>query len=94
MVTKKARQLTKDDRKNPIICYLFEVIKPERVFVHGNEPIRFFEEKTGCGGFTSKPKRACWQGHDFWLFGRDGPLYTLSIKGAADYGATLAAAPK
>jgi hypothetical protein len=67
--SRKAMQLTKDDRRNPIICYLFRAIRPDLVFVHSNEPICFFEEKTGCSGFTSEAKRARWQGHDFWLFG-------------------------
>jgi hypothetical protein len=88
--SRRAGQLTKDNRRNPIICYLFRAIRPELVFVHSNEPIRFFEEKTGCSGFTFEVKRARWQGHDFWLFGRPGPLYTLRIEDAAACGAKLA----
>ena len=89
--TKKASQLSADDRSNPIISYLFRAIRPEVVFVHSNEPIRFFEEKTGCSGFTSEVKRAHWQGHDFWLYGRPGPLYTLPIEAAKACGLKLAA---
>jgi hypothetical protein len=88
--SKSAKQLTKDDKQNSIICYLFRAIRPELVFVHSNEPIHFFEERTGCRGITSELKRAHWQGHDFWLFGRRGPLFTLSIEKSATLGACLA----
>jgi len=36
-------------------------------------------------------KLAHWQDHDFLLFGQNGPLFTTSLKQAADYGAKLAA---
>lgn len=88
--TKKAGQLSEDDRSNPIISYLFQAIRPEVVFVHSNEPIHFFEQSTSCCGFTSEVKRARWQGHDFWLYGRPGPLYTLPIEGAKACGLKLA----
>ena len=88
--TSKAVQLTEENRRNPVICYLFRIIKPELVFVHSNEPIHFFEEKTGCSGFTGEAKRVRWQGHDFWLCGLPRALYTLRIQDAADLGAKLA----
>ncbi len=88
--TPKAKQLTGEHRQNPMICYLFRAIRPEVVFVHSNEPIRFFEEKTGCNDFTCEVKRARWQGHEFWLLGHRGPLFTSSIDRAATYGAQLA----
>jgi hypothetical protein len=89
--SKKATQLTKDDRRNPIICYLFRAVRPKLVFVHSNEPIDFFKKRTGCNDFTSKVRRVSWQRHDFWLFGRPGALYTLSIEDAANCGRELAA---
>jgi hypothetical protein len=88
--TMKAKQLTKGDRRNPIICYLFRTIRPELVFVHSNEPVRFFEEKTGCTDFTREVKRVRWQGHEFQLLGHPGPLFTSSLERAANYGAQLA----
>jgi hypothetical protein len=88
--SRKAKQLTKADRQNPVICYLFRTIRPELVFAHSNEPIRFFEKSTGCNGFMSEAKLVRWQGHDFWLFGRPHALYTLHIEDAAVCGAKLA----
>lgn len=88
--SRKAKQLTKDYRRNPIICYLFRAIRPELVFVHSNKPISFFEKRTRCTGFTFEVKRASWQGHDFWLYGLRGPLYTLGIEDAAACGQRLA----
>jgi hypothetical protein len=88
--TRSAKQLTKDDRQNPIICFLFRAIRPELVVAHSNEPIHFFAERTGCAGFTSEVKRARWQGHEFWLFGLARALYTLRIQDAAACGAKLA----
>jgi hypothetical protein len=85
-----AQQLTRKHRRHPIIRYLFQEIRPELVFAHSNEPIRFFEERTGRLGFTSGVKRTRWQGHDFWLFGGRGPLFRLAIKDAEDLGAYLA----
>ncbi len=91
--TSKANELTPADRLNPVICYLFQTIRPERVFVHSNEPIEFFTRKTGCSGFTSQVKRARWQGHEFWLLGQPGPLFRTSLEQAAAQGAKLAAHP-
>ncbi len=91
--TKKAKQLTAEDRLNPAICYLFKSIRPSRVFVHSNEPIRFFKEKTGCSDFLFEPKRVLWDDHEFWLLGRPGPLFTSRVKDVAECGATLAACP-
>lgn len=88
--TRQATELTAADRKAPIIEYLFRAIQPKLVFVHSNEPIRFFVEATGCDGFTSEVKRARWQGHEFLLYGRPGPLYTLGTKKGAILGAELA----
>ena len=88
--TRKARQLSREDRQNPIIGYLFQAIKPDLVFVHSNGPIRFFEEETKCSDFTLEVKRACWQNHDFWLYGRPDALYKSSIEAAATYGMRLA----
>lgn len=88
--TRKARQLSKEDQRDPVIGYLFQAIKPELVFVHGNEPIRFFEVATGCSGFASEVKRARWHGHEFWLFGRPGPLYRWGFEDARACGAHLA----
>jgi hypothetical protein len=86
----KASQLSKKDQENPIICYLFGAIRPALVFVHSRKPIRFFEARTGCHDFTSKVQWPSWQGHSFWLFGLDQPLYTLSLQKAAELGANLA----
>ena len=58
--------------------------------MHSNEPIRFFEQATGCAGFTSEVKPAEWHGHAFLLFGRPGPLYTLGPKNGAALGDRLA----
>jgi hypothetical protein len=63
--SRTARQLARDNQRHPIICYLFRAIRPELVFVHSNGPIRFFEKRTGCSGFTFELKRTRWQGHDF-----------------------------
>jgi hypothetical protein len=88
--TLKAKQLTKDNRDAPVICYLFATIRPTAVFVHSDEPIHFFARQTGCSEFTSAVKQAVWQGHKFWLYGRPGPLYTASIAEAKACGAKLA----
>lgn len=87
--TKKARDLTPEDRKAPIIEFLFLTVRPRLVFAHSNEPIRFFEQATGCSGFTSEVKQVKWHGHEFLLFGRSGPLYTLGPKGGATLGEQL-----
>ena len=87
--TKKAKDLTEDDRRHPVICYLFRAIRPELVFVHSKAAIRFFEEETGCRSFTSEVTRTRWQEHDFWLFGRPGVLWTLGSHAPA-LGAKLA----
>lgn len=74
----------------PRIEAIAKEIAPELVLVHSNEPVRFFEEKTGCRGFTSEVKRTCWQGHKFRLFGLRGALYTSGIEEATACGRKLA----
>ena len=86
----KSARSTAKDRESPIIEYLFRAIRPEVVFVYSGEPIAFFEKATGCHGFTEEPKRAEWHGHEFLLFGRRGPLYTLGRDKAIDLGKLLA----
>ena len=87
--TKKARQLTAKDRDRPIIEYLFRAIKPKLVVAHSNEPVRFFKENAACEEFTRNVQRACWQGHEFLIFGRPGPLYTMSTEDAQALGERL-----
>jgi len=88
--TRRAKHLAQGDRICPIIEYLFFAIKPRLVFVHSKEPIRFFQRVTGCDDFTSKVTQARWDGHEFLLFGRRGPLYTLGVKKGAACGHELA----
>jgi hypothetical protein len=90
MPTRKAKELTAADREKPIIEYLFRSIKPALVFVHSNEPMRFFATATGCGVITPEGRRARWHGHEFWLAGRSGPLYTLGAAKGTALGASLA----
>lgn len=40
--TKKASDLAKCDRRTDVFRYLLRAIKPEIVFLHSNEPIRYF----------------------------------------------------
>jgi hypothetical protein len=58
--------------------------------VYSGEAIKFFDKVTGCHAFTEEPKRAKWQRHEFWLFGRPGALYTLSTVDAINLGRRLA----
>jgi hypothetical protein len=89
--TRSAKQLTKDSRQAPIIGNLFPTIRPAAVFVHSDEPVRFFARQTGRPGFTDEVKLAGWQGHRFWLYGRPGPLYRARIADAVACGRKLAA---
>ncbi|TDR94134.1 hypothetical protein EV668_1409 [Enterovirga rhinocerotis] len=89
--TKKAKDLTRADREVSIIEFLFLAIRPRLVFCHSKEPIRFFEKATGCSGFDQdEVKRTRWHGHEFLIFGRPGPLYTLGPRRASELGAMLA----
>ena len=82
-------KLSAKDRENPVITYLFDAIKPELVFVHGNEPIRFFKEVTGAT-ITEEVKDVTWQGHEFAISSRSGPLYTLGPRKGSLLGSELA----
>lgn len=90
--TKRAADLSSRDHRTEIIRFLLEAIRPRLVFVHSNEPIRFFQTMTGCGGILETPTRVTWAGHHFLLCGRPGPLWTMRIKDAESLGVRLAAA--
>ena len=64
--TKKAAILGANDRRSPIIEFLFMEVRPELVFVHSNEPIQFFKEATGVTA-GPEPITARWQEHNFLL---------------------------
>jgi hypothetical protein len=88
--TKRASDLASEDRRTAIFQYLFSCIRPELVFLHSNEPIRFFERATGCKGFDKVPKRAEWQGHTFTLFALPGPLWRAKVDDVRGVGRRLA----
>ena len=88
--TRSAKDLVPPAKSTDVLEYLFQTIRPALVFVHSNTPIRFFEKCTGCSSFTSEMKRARWHGHEFWIRGRPGALYTLSHEKAAALGAEMA----
>lgn len=87
--TKKAAQLAAANKKESLVDFLFERIRPAVVYVHSNEPIRYFERATGASGFTEQPKAVTWQGHRFVLFGTPGPLFRMSIEGSKRVGTRL-----
>ena len=72
--TAKASQLAKHDQRTEIFRFLFDAIRPDLVFVHSNQPIDFFRNETGCDNFLEHLQSCRWQGHDFLLRGRPGPL--------------------
>ncbi len=91
--TRKARDLRPEDRDPSIFLYLLRAVRPRAIFVHSDEPIAFFEERTGARGFCEGiPVPATLQGVDFLLLGLRGPLYTKATELAERMGWILAQA--
>lgn len=87
--TRRARDLTPAMRR-PILPYLLETIRPELIFVHSKPALQFLSDLTGRKTITIEPRRVRVNGHEFWLSGRPGPLYTLSSTAAGEIGQMLA----
>ncbi len=89
MPTARAAQLTKEDRRTAAFEFLLESVKPEIVFLHSNEPIRFLHHRTGVEAMTVEPQQAVWKGQAMLLSGKPGPLWRLSLDKARRIGIHL-----
>jgi len=88
--TEKASGLNEADKDDSIFLYLLETIRPKIVFVHSDEPIRFFEQHTGCTNFCDgQPRGVMMNGIRFVILGLPGPLYVKSYKSVLAWGHLL-----
>ena len=90
--TRKASQLKPEDKNTGIIEYLLKTIRPAGIFVHTQEPIRFFQKISGCNGIVGEePKLVEIFGQPTQLLGAPGPLWRWSIDFARAAGAKMKA---
>jgi hypothetical protein len=88
--TKKAAQLVRDNRKTEIFEFLLRKIKPKLVYVHSNEPIKFFQKFTDKDFCSGIPQLVQWQEQEFLLLGTSGPLFRMGFPQATALGNKLA----
>ncbi|GAB3171173.1 hypothetical protein [Telluribacter humicola] len=84
---KTAAGLASTDRKTEIFRSLLESIRPSLVYVHSNEPIKYFRTLTGLKDFQAgSPILATVGDHQFMLLGTSGPLYQMGYDDAEKLG--------
>lgn len=88
--TKKAVQLTRENRTTDIFEHLLRSIRPKLVYVHSDEPIKFFKQFTDKDFYSGVPQIVNWESQEFILLGTPGPLFRMSFDAASDLGQRLA----
>ena len=90
--TKKASQLSLEDKNTDIIEYLLKTIRPAGVFVYTQEPIEFFQKISDCNSIVGEePKLVEMFGQPTQLLGAPGPLWRRSIDFVRAAGAKMKA---
>jgi hypothetical protein len=89
--TRKLRDLAHSGRVTAVFEFLFDALRPKFIFAHGKAPIAFLRAVAEKVESDESMELMRWQGHDFWLYGRPGPLYTLGARRAAELGRELTA---
>lgn len=80
--TRKASQLSNEQRNNYTLKLLIERIRPSTLFIHSSEPIRYFSQLTGKHFENMIPEVVTLNGFRVTVLARYGPLYTLGYDGA------------
>jgi hypothetical protein len=88
--TKTAAELTRNLRTTRIFRFLLDTIKPQVVYVHSNEPIKYFEGLTGARGFSDgQALNVSYGDQTIQLLGTRGPLFRMAYPDAAALGRKL-----